>query len=78
MNTYKFRAECLADVANFLLEFRPEHTEIVAAKMIPDVECVIKTSADIDKVKGAMADVMDSHVMMQTIQPIDKYTGERK
>lgn len=76
MNTFKFRAEALCDVTGFLEQFIPTKATIIF-EMEMDVECIIETVAEIDEVIAYMDMVPDSHVMIQTIKPINEYTGER-
>lgn len=77
MNYFKFRAECLHDVSEFLEKFTPSKGAIYF-EMEKDVECIIETVAQIDEVIAYMNLVPDSHVMIETIKPINEYTGIRE
>ena len=69
--------EELHDVAVFLQNFRPRMVAIDCPSDTCDVECVIETVAEIDEVISFMEMQPDSHVMIDTIKPINEYTGER-
>lgn len=81
MNTYKFRAECMSDVCALLpLIAGPnliESVNITTNKDYPDVQAEITTVYPIGAIMEAMRQVPDGHVMRQTLQPIETYTGER-
>ncbi len=79
MNTYKLRAECSQDVAEFIQNV---HSQLKSFKMIkddelPDVYFEFETELALDEIILTLKDIEDSHVMFQTVQPIEKYTGER-
>lgn len=76
---YKLRAECSQDVVNFLNNV---HSQLSSFKMIkdtdfPDVEFEFETDLDFEEILRAMLFLDDAHVMLQTVEKIDKYTGER-
>lgn len=77
---YKLRAECSKDVLNFL---NKTHNEISSLKMIrdgggfPDVEFEFETKLSLNKIFSILHGIEDTHVMRQTIKPIEEYTGER-
>lgn len=79
---YKFRAECGSDVLE-LMNLLP-HADIVRHNVepdfyeLPDVEVEIEfKNMQLDELRDTIRDVADGHVMLQTVQPIDKYTGDR-
>lgn len=79
---YKFRAECIADIQAFIylanLEIKDSiNTVIEFNSRLADCVCTISTSLDIDKVRAIMANVPDSHVMLETLAFEPEYTGER-
>jgi hypothetical protein len=84
MNSYKFRAECQSDVealkAN-LQNFGTFHLSTTQMQIdgipIPDVEAELELNSDIDRVLNAMRSIPDSHVMIQTLEIAENYTGER-
>lgn len=76
---YKLRAECSNDVAQFIMKAHSQMTNFKMQKdeELPDVEFDFETELAIDEIIMTLQDIDDSHVMYQTVQPIDKYTGER-
>ena len=75
---YKFRAECIVDVHRFLYSLAPNWVEYhVTATTFPDVTVALKTAATLDELCSVIKTVPDGHVMLETIQPLDRYTGER-
>ena len=46
-------------------------------KELPDVEFEFETELALDEIIMTLQDIDDSHVMYQTVKPIDEYTGER-
>jgi hypothetical protein len=83
--TYKFRAECIHDVWQFLdkisrdsitqLSITP--VEINPGVFIPDVEVEITTGIIFKEICKILRGIVDSHVMQETIQVKELYTGER-
>lgn len=75
---YRFRAECVHDVAE-LIKSIPFQYEVSILKpgYLPDVTVSLLTSAPLSQIKDAMRDLPDSHVMLETIQPAHLYSGER-
>ena len=79
---YKFRAECIGDVKELLnklpLEKMLKYNVIPDDLGLPDVEIEIEIlNYELDDYLNALRKIEDSHVMLQTILPIEKYTGER-
>lgn len=84
MKTYKFRAECSQDVIKWLsfmdrCDMYPCLDSIIRIKDYPDVECVFQFSDEIEihDLISTMKQIEDGHVMWQTLQPINDFTGER-
>lgn len=82
---YKLRAECKHDVKQLsciLSQFTITEEKIDECNIngipIPDVEYTFDVNQTIEEVIEIIKDIPDSHVMYQTIETIDKYTGERK
>lgn len=76
---YKFRAECQTDVDAFLKKAKAK-VKICSSKrdrMFPDVVVTIKSDLSKSKVRAIMDRVTDGHVMAQTVERIEDYTGER-
>jgi len=79
---YKFRAECELDFRNLLSLFynEPEHhisAIKINGKAMPDIEVELMTPLPLNELRNMMREVEDGHVMLQTVQPIERYTGER-
>jgi hypothetical protein len=75
MKTYSFRAECEADVdalrelaqaqlveCNWTLR-RDQHG-------LPDIDVEVTTGADQSAVMKLMREILDGHVMIQTLRPV--------
>jgi hypothetical protein len=45
---------------------------------VPDVVVTFDTSSSLSEIKQKLREVPDSHVMLQTVKPINEYTGERE
>jgi hypothetical protein len=83
--TYKFRAECIHDVWRFLdkisrdsitqLSITP--VEINPGVFVPDVEVEITTETLFKEIHKILRGIVDGHVMSETIQLKELYTGER-
>ena len=76
---FKLRAECLDDVL-LLIHRMPKSVwemRIVQVSQLPDVEFEFKTNLTLDEILAILSKQVDSHVMMDTLRPIDEYTGER-
>lgn len=81
MHTYKFRAECIADVAAVLIKVSTCDVSIVGCKLksfwIPDVTVTFTSKWSLAQIKHAISDVEDAHVIIETLAFEDEYTGER-
>jgi hypothetical protein len=79
MMKYKLRAECSNDVAQFIMNAHSQMTKFKMQKdkELPDIEFEFETELALDEIIMTLQDIDDSHVMYQTVQPIEKYTGER-
>jgi hypothetical protein len=84
---YKFRAETEKDAEDFLnmLAYKnirsPYHarfTPLSVDQPLPDVEVVLETDIPYDDIMNSLLLVNDSHVMIETIKPIEEYTGIRQ
>ena len=79
--TFRFRAESTADTAA-LLDIIPngsvESFQSLRQAPFPDEFCEIVVSGlDLDSLREFCREVKDGHVMLQTIQPKEDYTGVR-
>ena len=78
MNRFKFRAECFTDVERFLHKTNGTIKKVTIDFFdVPDVEVVFTTEMSMDFFLAEMKEVDDSHVMIQTLEPEESYTGER-
>jgi hypothetical protein len=78
MNRFKFRAECLEDVVNLLYRIKTKDTEIhIKFFQVPDVEAVLATDLSLEEVIDQARAVTDGHVIVETVQPEEEYTGDR-
>lgn len=78
MNHFKFRAECVGDVMNLMniLIFKTIMVTIDDNQLDCTVEVVTRQS--LEEVMFAMNHTPDCHVMVETVKPIDEYTGVRE
>jgi hypothetical protein len=83
MKRFKFRAECLNDVFLFF-NYCPqgsvkkiECNKTEGIEWAPDVEVSFESKLTLSDFRQICAIIEDCHVMLQTIQPIVSYTGER-
>ena len=82
MQTFKFRAEALADVKGFFSNLPTIDGLILIHPrffhgQIDGYEVTMTTYRSKGEIKLFMRNVPDSHVMMETLQDIVNYTGER-
>jgi hypothetical protein len=90
MRTFKLRAEGKPDVVALLKKLpKSEKVQILIDEqyitvkgqefLLPDVELTIETkSLTLSQFKKIIDQVVDGHVMYQTVMPLAKYTGIRK
>lgn len=81
---FKFRAECLADVREkWLAALADNDAEVEAIHCVslndelPDVEVTFYSDDSLDEIRDVMRQIIDGHVMWQTVAPIAEYTGQR-
>jgi hypothetical protein len=82
---YKLRAEAwidLVDLADALLQHDPPRITSFAILVtyienLPKFEMELATSLMLDGLLSVIGGIEDGHVMYQTVQPIECYTGER-
>lgn len=80
LNTYKLRAEGLNDFLSFLQTgmYMRMKSFTIEPIGVPDVVVSFVTDASLSEIKSKLKNVQDSHVMLETIKPINEYTGERE
>ena len=76
---YKLRAEGINDFINFLgtgiyFDIKWFKVEITSG---PDVIVTFSTNLSLKQIKSNLEQVQDSHVMLDTLKPVNQYTGER-
>lgn len=82
MRYYKMRAECMVDVGRFLSQLvvvddvTIEHA-YMGDHMMSDVECTFRSPNDLVALRTFLAAIPDGHVMLETLQLKENYTGER-
>lgn len=81
-HTYKMRAECIADLTSFLEKvpvesFSAKHMKIQDV-ILPDLVIEFSSPLKLTEIRNAMAEIIDGHVMLETVALASEYTGERK
>lgn len=78
MTTYKLRADCVQDILNFINQL-VNHGIKANFGSINTLynELVFETKISREEIMALIRNVEKGHVMLQTIQPLGKYTGER-
>ncbi|OJW46185.1 MAG: hypothetical protein BGO63_03705 [Candidatus Accumulibacter sp. 66-26] len=83
MTIYSFRAECPADVEAFKAKCVDARVRVVTReepdKLFPDVEVEMETEASMDALQTLLREVVDGHVMLQTLRacPLSENSLER-
>ena len=82
VTTFRFRAEVPGDVVDLLEVIPAEHVIRFASVRghdhLPGEECeIMACGIGLEDLRDYCRQVVDGHVMVQTIQPIEDYTGER-
>lgn len=87
MNHYKLRSECMADITNLKERLNEQGINVYEESMdkmyignmqIPDMIYSFKTEETLENIKCAIQDVEDGHVMYETIETVENFTGERR
>ena len=82
LNEYKMRCELYSDAFTFLSDYT-QKTFGDLKKIIIDIDkykgatLEISTSRSLSFVKNILENLQDLHVMSQTIENVENYTGER-
>ena len=78
MNTYKLRAECLNDFLKFKDRSLVQNISIIQQnKKLPDIEVSFSSEQELSQLKNILKNMIDSHVMLETIELEINYTGVR-
>ena len=82
MTAYRLRAECSDDVVRLMNALRASgvHTDMRVMKdvALPDVTATFKCDLSLDALRGIIATIDDGHVMHETVERAERYTGERR
>jgi hypothetical protein len=76
---YKFRDECEHDVNELRMELGWRCVKIVKTVeyYFPDVVVDLYTTLSLEEIKDEIRKINDGHVMLQTVELAENYTGER-
>ena len=76
---YKLRAECAHDVEQFIkkMEGYSWNHKVLPIVGYPDVEFTFDSAVNKERIKDILRMIPDSHVMIETLKPLEEYTGER-
>jgi len=91
VSNYKLRGECYVDVAQFLeklidkcnSEIRHHRFETINIFQdpdkcgFPDCDLEFSTTLSLEQIRDLLKLIPDSHVMLQTVELAENYTGER-
>lgn len=78
-NDYKFRAECSVDIDLFVEKFK-SHIITIDRKSdpdFPDEDVEFSSLKSLDEVRQVMKEIEDGHVMLESLNYADEYTGDR-
>ncbi len=83
-DVFKFRAERMSDVGKVLLRVHARRIEIESNDAAADVVTTMTGATigagkplDLANFKAVLAEIVDGHVMVETLALADAYTGER-
>lgn len=78
---YTFRAETLYDVGLFINKYCPKMNKITITPYIdmtfPDMKVELETKMPLEELRQLLKKVDDGHVMYQSLNYSDGFTGER-
>lgn len=83
IKSYKFRAECVADVAELINNMYPDSDGkwqriTIEPLLFPDIVVTLEATSTVEQIRKIMDRVPDSHVMRETLSEAETYTGERR
>lgn len=78
MNHYKLRAECVFDVSLMIAAILPSYVKMQSHAIYPDTVVEFKSTLSLGEIWDLLNEIEDGHVMAETVQLIELYTGERK
>jgi len=74
---YKLRAELVADIFLFIQTYKIYIFKIDKKDYFPDTELEFESELSLNDLIKKISLLPDCHVMVETLQPKDKYTGVR-
>ena len=90
VNTYKLRAECMVDLMRYMIESHGERAnsdhfgtrfivDITGGRLFPEptITCEFGSPKSLEDIKKDLAKIPDSHVMVETVNYKNLYTGVR-
>ena len=78
LKLFKLRAECFHDVLILIDKLNKNlYGFRIERDFLPDVEFEFITNLTSEQILEILSKQVDSHVMMDTLKPIEEYTGER-
>ena len=81
LKTYQLRAECIEDVIDFLNTTQSVLTSFTMIKPndnLPDVVLIFQAKINLEEIKYTLREIQNNHVMYETVEYIENYTGKRK
>lgn len=78
MYLYKFRAESVVDVARYFYMFPCDYYQVIPIPPIgSDREVIMGSNKTLEEIRTELEHIPDGHVMVETINHFELYTGER-
>lgn len=77
LTTYKMRAEGMQHVADFANMVFTRTMMLERVHPFPDVDVTFTSELELEDLRDYIRLIPDGHIMLQTLQPADSYTGER-
>lgn len=76
---YKLRAECLEDIHGFQAAAKGTVTDLKVQLLgeLGDCEATFASPLSLKALRMLLSIIPDAHVMLQTLQPANSYTGDR-
>ncbi|MDD4931436.1 MAG: hypothetical protein PHG66_04825 [Candidatus Colwellbacteria bacterium] len=78
-NDYKFRSECSVDTDRFVELFKDYIISIERKSDpdFPDEDVEFSSLKSLDEIRLVMKEIEDGHVMLESLNYADEYTGDR-
>lgn len=77
---YKLRAECIMDITRIIdvAGVHMNNFKMDKHKDLPDAEFEFDIDLELSEIIAILKNIPDSHVMYETVKPIEEYTGIRE